>query len=279
MHLRDSPIISRIANLDYNKIFLLGGPDSGKTTFAVALASEISKSEPVSLIDTDIGQSTIGPPTTLASINVKKGEGKFWESEADSYYFAGDITPVKFMLPVLAGSCKLSGQSQTKQIIDSSGLISYPFGTILKYQKLMAIRPDLVIAFQRGKELEELLSTVDNFVQIKRLAVSKDLPKRTPAQRAGIRKKKFAVYFKGSSSRNLDLTQLSVYPSRLKLGIDYLDLTVGLIGSKDTLGIGVIKEINGAKIKVATPVTENIKGIIIGNLKINESGEQLGRLR
>ena len=44
---------------------ILGAADTGKTTLAAALATYAAKSGPVGIIDADIGQSRIGPPTTV----------------------------------------------------------------------------------------------------------------------------------------------------------------------------------------------------------------------
>ena len=43
---------------------ILGGSDTGKTTLAAALTKLLAKHQPVGIVDADIGQSHIGPPTT-----------------------------------------------------------------------------------------------------------------------------------------------------------------------------------------------------------------------
>ncbi len=44
---------------------LLGAADTGKTSLVLALANELSAQRPVGIVDADIGQSHIGPPTTV----------------------------------------------------------------------------------------------------------------------------------------------------------------------------------------------------------------------
>ena len=45
---------------------VIGASDAGKTTLIAALASELaSRGEPVGVVDSDVGQSEIGPPATV----------------------------------------------------------------------------------------------------------------------------------------------------------------------------------------------------------------------
>jgi len=47
------------------KCLLLGASDTGKTTLAAAIAKRVASACPVGFVDADIGQSHIGPPTTV----------------------------------------------------------------------------------------------------------------------------------------------------------------------------------------------------------------------
>ena len=56
---------------------ILGAADTGKTTLAAALAKHAASSQPVGIIDADIGQSHIGPPATVGWALVKNPEIDF----------------------------------------------------------------------------------------------------------------------------------------------------------------------------------------------------------
>jgi polynucleotide 5'-kinase involved in rRNA processing len=269
----------RISSYKFKKILLLGEPDSGKTTFALKLAKEISNKEPVTLVDTDIGQSIIGPPTTVGSADINEKGTNILELKPSRLYFVGDITPVKFMMPLIAGSFKLSSESSNCQIIDTSGLVSYPFGHLLKYHKVMALNPDLIVCFQKEKELTSLIRYFKPYFRLEIIPSPKELPRRSSIKREKIRKKRFADYFKKSVEVGLSLDKLSVYPSEHKIDRKNIGLTIGLNGSNGTLGIGLLSTVKGRHIKVITPVRENIRGIVIGNLMITKDGKALGRLR
>jgi GTPase SAR1 family protein len=57
------------------RLLLLGAADTGKTTLLNALASRLAKSQPVALVDADIGQSHIGPPTTVGWTLIERRVG------------------------------------------------------------------------------------------------------------------------------------------------------------------------------------------------------------
>lgn len=272
-----SHLASRISDLKYKKVFLLGGPDSGKTTFAVNLAKEVAKTKEVSIIDTDIGQSAIGPPTTVGAVTVKNPEKDFLNID-QKLFFVGEITPIKFMLPLLAGTFKLSTELPSPQIIDSSGLVSYPFGHILKFNKLMAMKPDLVVCFEREDELTPLIDIIKHYFKLESIKVSSSIPKRSPIKRADYRQRSFKRYFNKAEERKIKLSNISVYPWRSKaLKKESSGLVIGLNGSNDTLGIGILESVNKKSIEVLTPVKDEIRGIIIGNLLITRDGKQAGR--
>ena len=51
---------------DPGAVLLLGSMDSGKTTFARALlAGAVDRGIPAAYLDTDVGRTTVGPPTTI----------------------------------------------------------------------------------------------------------------------------------------------------------------------------------------------------------------------
>ncbi|MFO7928964.1 MAG: Clp1/GlmU family protein [Candidatus Humimicrobiaceae bacterium] len=55
--------------------FLLGHIDTGKTTFSKEMIKAfLNKGEKVGFVDSDVGQSTAGPPTTIGAKLVKNKE-------------------------------------------------------------------------------------------------------------------------------------------------------------------------------------------------------------
>src|SRR5947209_10904243 len=57
-------------------VVLIGPPDSGKSTFALALANRLAEvGRPAAVIDADVGQSEIGPPGAIGMARVEGAGG------------------------------------------------------------------------------------------------------------------------------------------------------------------------------------------------------------
>jgi polynucleotide 5'-hydroxyl-kinase GRC3/NOL9 len=107
---------------------VIGAPDTGKTTFARYLFTELCRVKGQSaFLDGDPGQSTLGPPATITLGLSEPGttgfppNGKIWR------WFIGSTTPAGHMLPLLVGAARLVKAAHSAGIqtivYDSSGLI------------------------------------------------------------------------------------------------------------------------------------------------------------
>ena len=140
-------------------ILILGATDTGKTTLTKYLANGLlRRGRSVSLVDADVGQSDIGPPTTIAIASPKEPFYKFSTLSPVGIYFIGSISPVGHLLPMLVGTKLMVEQAKTQHVlIDTTGLIS-GLGKALKAHKIELLDPDLILALQREEELEPILN-------------------------------------------------------------------------------------------------------------------------
>ena len=130
------------AALSARSVLVIGGPDTGKTTLARALAAQMDNA---ALVDLDMGQSNVGPPATVAW-GRSSGDG---EVRAEEFYFTGSLSPPGSLLPTLAGArymldCALAACERA--IIDTTGLVAGPVGLVLKQYKIELLSPDVVVA-------------------------------------------------------------------------------------------------------------------------------------
>src|SRR4029453_14013746 len=88
-------------------------------------------------------------------------------------------------------------------VVDTSSLISGVYGQILKYHKLEVTRPDHVIGFQRGEELDPLLGIARRFTPARGEAapVPPEARPTPPYDRSEPRRERFAAYFSGPLHR------------------------------------------------------------------------------
>lgn len=264
------------------KVFLLGESDSGKTTFAKTLVSKAIKDDIlVGWVDADIGQSTIGPPTCIG-LSLFSPESP--EFKISTLYFVGNTSPHGRFVPLIMGTKKLvdlACKESDLVVIDTTGAITGVFGQSLKYQKILALRPDFLLAFQREKELEKIIDSTKNFdfLKIYLMEIPENIRIRAREERARNRQEKFKLYFKNAKSYRLSLKNISFYPS-----FDFLpsknpdNLIAGLKDSSgEFLALSIFIKQFDDEIEILTPL-KNIKKIAtieFGDIRINQEGEQL----
>lgn len=264
------------------KVFLLGESDSGKTTFAKTLVSKAIKDDIlVGWVDADIGQSTIGPPTCIGLSLFFPESPEFKISE---FYFVGNTSPHGRFVPLIMGTKKLvdlACKESDLVVIDTTGAITGVFGQSLKYQKILALRPDFLLAFQREKELEKIIDSIKNldFLKIYLMEIPENIRIRTREERAKNRQEKFKLYFKNSKSYRVSKKNISFYPS-----FDFLpsknpnNLIAGLKDSSgEFLALAIFIKQFDDEIEILSPLRniKEIANIEFGDIRINQDGEQL----
>src|SRR5918999_678396 len=142
-------------------VFLLGGIDAGKTTFGLELARRATRAGiRTAFVDADIGQSVVGPPTTVGlKLCQSLGEIDYATvRHADALSFVGSIAPQGHMMGLVTGAAKLAYKARQHGcelvVVDTTGYVSGLGGQALKFHKMNLLAPDLVIAFERGGEQE-----------------------------------------------------------------------------------------------------------------------------
>lgn len=255
--LLDSAILKAVLSPRARSVMLLGGSDAGKTTLAESLADMLSRKGRVGILDLDMGQSHIGPPTTMAW-GLVEGGFKSWERiKAQEIYFTGALSPPGNMLPSIAGARLLKESALRrcqKLIIDTTGLIGGPLGRLYKQYKIDLLRPDIVLAVQVENELEHIigpyrLMKVPNIIRINvsPFARAKGIPLRTDYRTAI-----FRSYFKDARVFEVDLSRRGVrytrehdepLEGRLMSFRDHMgkDICLGVIEKADANGFLLVR--------------------------------------
>jgi polynucleotide 5'-hydroxyl-kinase GRC3/NOL9 len=192
---------------------VIGRVDTGKSTFCRHLASAaMERGLEVGIVDADVGQSWIGPPTT---VGMKIAAGDLSPTLfPDSFYFVGSISPERHLLQTAVGMKRMveaaisSGAELV--IIDTTGLVDGPVGRALKSSKIDLVRPDHIICFQRASELETLIRGIEPNLscRVHRLEPPRGVKKRGQDNRRVYRQKQFEEYFSGFVSHEFHFSQV-----------------------------------------------------------------------
>lgn len=271
-------------------VVLLGSLDTGKTNFGLSVAEAArGKGIRVAYVDADVGQSTIGPPACIGLKFCDRLEAVDYETvrDADELGFVGSTSPEGHLLPQVAGTARLVNHAREAGyelvIVDTSSLISGVYAELLKYYKLDLIRPDSVIGFQRGEELDPILGVASRFfpVEVTALKVESAVTERSAEERLQAREARLASYFNPPLSRWRVKT--TVFMPALPPGTDLARLDGLLVGLEDgngrCKGIGLLEyQRDEDVLRMVSSVAEGAKGLRLGSIRITADGKVVGRV-
>ena len=198
-------------------VMVIGASDTGKSTLVSFLGRELySKGNKVCIIDGDVGQSIIGPPTTIGLAFIKSPIKVLYSIQPDLMFFVGSTSPLGRLLPAIVGMKKLlekSIQNGTDiTIINTTGFVSGEAAWELKFEKINLMNPGHIIALQRSGEIENILEPYEGIRQLKihRLAVHEKVKRKSQEQRSVYREQRFKEYFRYAEEREIRLDRITI---------------------------------------------------------------------
>ncbi len=240
---------------------VLGGTDTGKTTFFAFLANTLLRAgKRVALVDVDMGQSDIGPPTTIGLAILDKPFGSLDEIAPDALYFIGSTSPRGHLLPTVVGTKKLVDKGLAKGaelvIINTTGLVHGSMARALKHHKINLVRPQHLIVLQRNNEIEAIVSPWEGVTgfSIHRPPIYQKLRMKSQLERRFNRETKFRSYFTSArpveislerviSSRNIFRSGRELAEAQLKQIGNLLDCKI-LYGEKENKELFLVTEVD-----------------------------------
>jgi len=265
------------------KILFIGDTDTGKTTLLKKIAKTlISQKIPVSIVDCDIGQSFIGPPTTISFIKLKKKVYNFFPFP-EKFYFTGVISPADNIVSFLGGIERMSKickeRNNGKILIDTTGYIKDKFAIEVKIHKIEIFSPDLIILLEKKDELlpikKFLKSSIIKFFVVK---VPENFPKKTMEKRRKNREEKFKRYFKKTEKLGLNISEISIKKISLNGQFPATDFNGLIVSLRDKnfedRVIGIVSKREREFFQIICPagkVNFKIKGICLSNFYMDDN--------
>ncbi len=147
------PLLDRLALSSWQRVIVIGAPDRGKSSFCIALLRKLrDRKTRSSLLDTVLGEKTVGPPTCLTL--------GYWDGDAfalNDMYFVGGFDGTRRMPAMISGTARLAARAEGRLVIDTGGTVTAP-GRLLKSLKIDALCPDHIVAIGLDEELEPFLA-------------------------------------------------------------------------------------------------------------------------
>ena len=203
----------------------IGAPGSGKTTFCLFLAGLFCRSgKRVVLIDADPGQPLIGPPSVISLTTFTEASELLKRKNPMIMSFIGNTSPVGRLLDMISGLQKLFSLAQSLNpglvLINTCGLVNGGAARDLKFHEIDILSPRLIIALQKGNEVEHLLAPHSHRagLLIYRIPVSPDARVSTAEARRAARELRFKEYFRGADFQEISLHDVGIHGSGLGTG-------------------------------------------------------------
>jgi polynucleotide 5'-hydroxyl-kinase GRC3/NOL9 len=270
-------------DLSWRTVFVLGLTDSGKTTFCRFLGQELAKYWPTARVDSDPGQSSFGPPASLAMV---------WEpwdgSSSPVLRFVGSTSPMRHFLQTLTGVKRLVDfafeEGAQKVVLDSSGYMNTDAGREFHFQTLDLVEPDYLVALQQADELEPLLASFTRRIRprVHRLQISRAVVSRSWAERRLYREEKFERYFQSAAVQTISLESLGLHGMlpALDRPESYYHRLVALCDCRGfVIVLGIVEEVELDKARLhlyAPPFQDRqIASVQFGSISLEWSGREM----
>lgn len=207
-------------------IMVVAPPDRGKTTLVYLLVRTlVGRGKRVGWVDADLGQSQVGPPTTVgACILFGREMGLRERLFTPLFHFLGDTTPEEDIVALALYAFDLVRSVKKKTdvvILDTCGLFHSPSGYLLKMLKIRLIEPEVVIALGESREFIPLSSRLKERLIV--LPVPSSVLRKHCEHRRLHRQRLFSLYFSVGKEMSLPLEtlrfSLPLYPSFFDLKV------------------------------------------------------------
>jgi len=221
-------------------MLILGNVDCGKSTFCTLLANYAVKMQyDTVIIDADIGQSDIGPPSTIGLGLVQQPVSDLFYLKPHEVYFIGIPNPITITERVIEGISLLKKRVEEMEsqvtIINTDGWIQGEDAEQYKTTLIRRLLPNSVIGIQNNYELENILKPLEEEgVIVYRLKPSPFTESRSREVRKELREQSYQKFLRENVLRNLQLnwiqleyTPLCKGPSLNENRLRYLEETIG----------------------------------------------------
>ena len=186
------------------RIMVLGGLDTGKNTLITyATNLLIQDGMKVILMDADMGQCEIGPPTTMSVAMITEPISELLEMDPDSVFFVGSTSPMHSVGRVLDGAGKLMGflnksAEDATLFVNMPGWISGPAAGYFVQQMISRTGVTRLAVLQREDEAQSVLEGLPSKIEVTKLPVSSYALPRSKEERKFLRETSYRKYLSRS---------------------------------------------------------------------------------
>lgn len=255
------------------KTLVLGESDTGKSSFTALVANfAYKKKMRVGILDLDVGQSHMGPPTTIGFAIVKAPIDQLSIIEPTSAWFVGSNSPALAISPIFEGVKMLLQRAEKFNteylIVDTSGWVKGKKATKFKLEIISIVSPDQIVILERNRELNQLAEEIRETAIVYRIKVPRGIKKKSKRERREFRENLWELYLNGARPLEIARSKLLNMPEFTSAGLK--GTVVGLFDRNlELIGVGIVSCVNSEGVTVLTRVVrEKAEWIKFGRIKV-----------
>jgi polynucleotide 5'-hydroxyl-kinase GRC3/NOL9 len=264
---------------------VLGDVDVGKSTLSTYLANVcFAHGVQTSIIDGDVGQADIGPPTTTSSSTVSNHILSLQDLRPERSHFIGDTSPsnvsAKLIQSITHLKDEISPRSEVK-IVNTDGWVKDEEAVSYKLQLLNSLQPNLVLGLSSNNELDPILDR-QQYTTLK-LEASHFARTRTREERKKAREEGYKRFLQNPKHLDLKLNtiKLRMFNKSLQERIDqdstHRGTIAGLLDEEGMLlSIGRIVRIQNGVVRVTTAAGERPRIVELGGVILSSRFVEVG---
>lgn len=239
-----------LARASGGSVYVMGKADCGKSTFCRYLAGELAGGGTIALLDCDTGQSSVGPPATVGVALYRAAAS---HPASVHLRFVGSTSPRGHVPQFLTGARRLFDRARRDGarwiIIDSPGFVSGPQAQEFHFQMIDLLRPDHLVCFQRGHELDAISVNFarTGAIRLHRFAVSPAVKARSRIARATFREERFRDYFSSATQQEISFEGRGMHgalPGSFRPDAWKNLLVAFCDGEQEILALGIVQQLD-----------------------------------
>lgn len=195
-------------------VMIVGAIDVGKTSFCAYLTNmALKEKQRVAIVDADLGQSDVGPPSTVSSCHVTKRVYDPFDIGAEDVCFIGVTSPSGATKESVDGIARITEKTLKGGIdlliINTDGWVEGEDAVRYKLALAKRIKPSILIGLQEKNELTFLLGALTEMDSIA-IESSPAVRKRDRDERKLLRELGYKKYLKDAAVQSFPLNWVRI---------------------------------------------------------------------
>jgi polynucleotide 5'-hydroxyl-kinase GRC3/NOL9 len=221
-------------------VMVVGGMDSGKTSFCTFLVNEaVMNKSKTCVVDADLGQSDVGPPSTVGFTYVTEPVKDLFDINAQDAVFVGSTSPSGAISRLIEGLSQLKNRLTEEGVellvINTDGWVEGEEAAAYKVQLTENVEPTAVVGMQRENELTPILDALHG-VKVFAVDSPQMIQPRSREKRKLLRELSYKKYMKGAKMQSFSLGWLkaegSIFGAGVPLARKRLEALANLLGNR-----------------------------------------------